>query len=190
MNPVVVAVLATMAIFLFAITLAFVAFLAHRIVKAGVKIGEDLRLCAKAMMDTRDDGTSALLELNANVNNLAAAVFKFQELVTGISDLIGKVPEDLKEAREAILCMPEFAKGIEAVTKDQVAALIGMEKSIDLFRKQMFSNSPGGLQEYDDGKAAIDDEAFEEQARVGCDMDEARERVKNRNLYKNMRMVR
>lgn len=183
MNTIVLAVAVTVVSMVVLLVTAVAAYAAFKLFREVAKASETLQASGLAHRNATLDIASAFLGM---ADKLAA----LDETVKTLAGAVNGFPADMQEAKEALLCLPEFAKGLTQFTKDEVDALRSMTTSIDKFRAIAFSGGGDGVMEYDETKAAFDDEVFAVMESANCDQEEAEARVKQNRLYRNMKITR
>lgn len=171
MNLIVVAVLAT------ALSLVFLAAMAVWIAVA-LKVAS---INSRAAADLKE--TASVMNATATfvVGRVAEATTEVKAILSGIPD----IAKGMDEAKEAVLTLPVFARGLAEITKEQVLMLGGVKMAVDRFRALVGNDDGSGVQEYDESKAAIDDEVLSLMERGGMSQKEAEDRVKQKRVYAN-----
>jgi uncharacterized protein (UPF0332 family) len=113
---------------------------------------------------------------------------KYHEAVTTIKESQAGVAKQLETANEVTT---KYHEGVLAMGQSQVEATAKLEAAIDKFADLMFTNDSGkGFQEYDERKANQEFEVQSLMRNHNVPEDEARERVKEKSVYTNMRVTR
>lgn len=118
------------------------------------------------------------------VSILAWKLHQFMPILRKISDT------DLSAVIILPAAVEKYQEGVIRIGEAQVEAITKLESAVDRMADMMFGGKPGdGVTEYDEGKAS---RVFEEEelVRQGIPREEARDRVKEHDIYSRMRMQR